>query len=96
MVVEIRPPLVADKGTVIERLVEEYGLRGVVFLGDDRTDVDAMRALKRLRDSGLACLAIGVAGDEAPDGLIEESDVLLPDPAAVAVFLERLAMTLSA
>jgi trehalose 6-phosphate phosphatase len=95
MVIEIRPPLKLDKGMVVERLVEEHGLRGAVFLGDDVTDVDAMMALKRLRGSGLSTLAIGVAGEEAPAGLVDESDLLLPDPQAVATFLKRLARLLS-
>ena len=95
MVIEIRPPLKLDKGIVVERLVEEHGLRGAVFLGDDVTDVDAMKALRRLRESGRGCLAIGVAGDEIPDGLVEESDLLLPGPPAVATFLEWLAYALS-
>ena len=80
-----------DKGTIVERLVKERDLRGVVFLGDDLTDVDGMKALKRLRTEGLASLAIGVAGEEAPPGLVNESDILLPDPQAVAAFLARLA-----
>lgn len=96
MVIEVRPPLKLDKGIVMERLVGEYGLRGAVFLGDDLTDIDAMRALRRLRESGLSALAIGVAGDEAPDELVGESDVLLPGPPAVATFLGALARALSA
>ena len=71
MVVEVRPSLALDKGTVIERLVEEHGLGGVVFLGDDLTDVDAMSALRRLREVGPATLGVGVAGDEVSGRLIE-------------------------
>ncbi len=95
MVIEIRPPLNLDKGVIIERLAEERHLRGVVFLGDDVTDIDAMKALRRLRESGLSALTIGVAGEEAPAGLVDESDLLLPDPQAVATFLERVAGLLS-
>jgi len=96
MVVEVRPPLSLDKGTVVEGLVQERELKGAVFLGDDVTDVDAVRALKRLRDSGLSCLSIGVAGDGMPDTLAGESDLLLPGPPAVAAFLEALARALFA
>jgi len=96
MVVEIRPLLTVDKGTVVERLVGEYKLRGVTYIGDDLTDIDAMRALARLHASGLAGVVIGVAGDEAPSDLVEESDVVLPDPTMVSMFLEQLASTMSA
>jgi trehalose 6-phosphate phosphatase len=96
MVIEVRPPLALDKGTVVEGLVLESCLRGAVFLGDDVTDVDAVLALKRMRECGLASLAIGVAGDGMPDALAAESDLLLPGPPAVAAFLEALARALSA
>lgn len=95
MVVEVRPPLAPNKGTVVEGLIREHGLRGAVFLGDDVTDVDAIRALKRLRDSGLGALAIGVAGDGMPDDLARESDLLLPGPMAVAAFLASLSNVLA-
>ena len=94
MVIEVRPPLALDKGTVVEGLVREHGLRGAVFLGDDVTDVDAVRALRRLREYGLLALAIGVAGDGMPDALAGESDLLLPGPVAVAAFLDALARAL--
>jgi trehalose 6-phosphate phosphatase len=95
MVIEVRPPLALDKGTVIEGLVRERGLKGTVFLGDDVTDVDAVLALKRMRECGFATLAIGVAGDDMPNALAAESDLLLPGPPAVAAFLEALARALS-
>jgi trehalose 6-phosphate phosphatase len=95
MVVEVRPPLALDKGTVVERLVRERGLRGAVFLGDDVTDVDAMRALRRLRNGGLSALAVGVAGEGMPAELRRESDTLLPGPPAVAAFLAELTNTLA-
>ncbi len=43
---ELRP-LGCDKGTIVERLFDELGDRTVVaYLGDDRTDEDAFRALQ--------------------------------------------------
>ena len=72
MVVEVRPKLPLDKGSVVKSLVGEHGLKSIVFLGDDRTDVDAMAALRELRP-GLSSLAIGVGGDEAPAELAETS-----------------------
>ncbi len=68
MVVEVRPPLAIDKGTVVRDLVREHGLRGIVYLGDDLTDVDAFRAVRELREEGeVLGLTAGVAGAEAPD-----------------------------
>ncbi len=91
MVVEVRPNLPLDKGSVVKSLVAVHRLKSVVFLGDDRTDIDAMAALRELRP-GLLSLAIGVGSDEAPAELAETSDTMLAGPSEVAVFLARLAI----
>jgi trehalose-phosphatase len=96
MVIEVRPPLPLDKGTVVEGLARERGLRGVVYLGDDITDIDAIRALKSLRVSGFITLGIAVGGQETPQALVAEADALLPDPQAAAEFLGSLDSLLSA
>jgi trehalose 6-phosphate phosphatase len=96
MVIEVSPALGIDKGTVVRSLVKERDLRGVVFIGDDATDINAMRNLQRLRRAGLQTLSIGVGGREAPDGLADTSDVLLPNPTSIASFLKTLAVKLSA
>jgi trehalose-phosphatase len=51
MVVEVRPPVAVDKGTAIYRLAGELGALGsggsLFFAGDDTTDEDAFRLLRR-------------------------------------------------
>jgi len=95
MVIEIRPPVQVDKGSVVATLVREYSLRGIVFVGDDLTDIDAMHALRRLsRETGLAVLSIGVGGNEAPAGMRAAADIVLPEPEAVASFLSCLSSRL--
>jgi trehalose 6-phosphate phosphatase len=95
-VVELRPPVDADKGRTLERVVREHSLRGVLCLGDDRTDVGAFRALRALRERGeVEGLAIGVGGEETPAELLAVADALLPGPYEVGVFLQRLAATLA-
>src|SRR5919202_4059168 len=49
-VVEARPPIRADKGTAVRRLVEEYEPEKALFIGDDATDLDAFRELEELRE----------------------------------------------
>jgi len=95
-VIEVRPPLAVDKGTVVRDLVREHDLRGIVYLGDDLTDVDAFRAVRELREEGkILGLTAGVGGAEAPDGLAGVSDILLPGPQAASRFLQALSQTLS-
>jgi trehalose 6-phosphate phosphatase len=52
LVVEVRPPVAVNKGTSLERLVAETGLNGVIYIGDDVTDVDAFRAVHSLSSRG--------------------------------------------
>lgn len=92
MVVNLRPPVPADKGTAVERLVRRWGLRGVLYLGDDLTDLDAFQALRSMRQSGECdALLVGVASPEAPPGLAEGADHLLNGVDAVESFLRDLA-----
>lgn len=93
MVVELRPPVAVNKGTAVRQLVEQFGLRSAVFIGDDHTDVDAFRMLHGLAASGEIgqALTIGVAGAETPPEVCASADVLLTGTAAVASFLTALA-----
>jgi trehalose 6-phosphate phosphatase len=92
LVVEVRPPVAVDKGTSLRELVTEYGLKGVVFLGDDVTDVDAFRALHALSSQGgFRGLALGVLGQNTPSDIEQEADLLLRGVPEVEELLQRLA-----
>lgn len=89
-VVNLLPPVVADKGTAVERLVKQHRLQGVVYLGDDVTDLDAFRALRALRASqGLETLAVGVCTSEGPASLASEADGCLEGVGAVTMLLRE-------
>lgn len=76
MVVEVRPPVDVNKGTALRDIVTRHELDAVVFIGDDTTDVDAMKSLRQLRSAGpLSGLSIGVLGPETPAAVRDESDL---------------------
>lgn len=77
LVVEIRPREVVTKGTAIRDLAREMGLSGVVYLGDDVTDVDAFRALRDLASPETATLSIGVVSAETNPIVAETADLLV-------------------
>ena len=78
LLVEIRPPVRIDKGTSLKQVVQENGLKGVICLGDDTTDVDAFRALHSLSSQGgYRGLALGVLGKDTPSEVEQEADLLL-------------------
>ena len=91
LVVELRPPVRVDKGTSLRELAEEHGLRGVVCLGDDTTDVDAFVALHALTAEGTCDgLAIGVLGDNTPEAVLREADLVARGVEEVEEILEWL------
>ncbi len=92
MVWEIRPPLEINKGVAARQLVQEHGLHGVIFLGDDRTDVDAFAVLRGLRECGeCATLNVGVAGPETPAAVREMADILVDGVPGIERLLAQLA-----
>jgi trehalose 6-phosphate phosphatase len=93
MIVEVRPVGLGDKGSAARTIVERFGLRGVVVLGDDATDLDMFRAVGELRGAGqlsAAIVGVGGAAGEVLPALVEACDVVLADPAEVAVLLDEL------
>ena len=91
LVVELRPPVNVDKGVAVEDVNRRRGLRGAIYLGDDRTDVDAFRALRRLDAAGVfQGIAVAVLHAEAPAGLGDEADVTLAGVEQVPGFLRWL------
>jgi trehalose 6-phosphate phosphatase len=96
MIVELRPALSLNKGTAIRDLVRELGLRGVVFFGDDVTDVDGFVALRALRDEGLAAtLSVGVLAAETPEVVARNVELCVHGVPACAATLLEIAARLS-
>ena len=78
LVVEVRPPIEVDKGTILADLVRRHALASALYLGDDQTDFDAFRELRRLTAEGVCRgVAIAVGHGEAPANLAGEADVVL-------------------
>ena len=85
-VLEIRPPVHADKGTAVEQMLDEAGLRRALYAGDDSTDADAFRALDALEVG----VRVAVSSDEAPSELTRLADLLVDSPADLLALLSRL------
>jgi trehalose 6-phosphate phosphatase len=93
MVLELRPPGV-DKGGALRGLVEELGVRTVVFAGDDLGDLAAFDAVDELRAQGLHGLLI-CSGSIEENALAERADVLVEGPDGVVALLRALAQMLA-
>ena len=51
-VLEVRPPMPLDKGRGIHWLLRDADLDAALYVGDDRTDLDAFRGLRELVEGG--------------------------------------------
>ncbi len=95
-VVDLLPPLAADKGSAVTALIQDYRLQAAVYLGDDRTDLAAFRALRAQRAGGaFKGLAVAVANPEMPVELGGEADFTVRGVSGVAEFLGRLVAAVS-
>ncbi len=95
MIFEVRPAPAVNKGTAIRELAQDLGLRGIVFFGDDVTDVDAFRALRELREAGAAAtLRVGVLGPDTSPAVLAEIDISVSGVPACAATLIALAARL--
>jgi trehalose 6-phosphate phosphatase len=85
-VLELRPPVDADKGTAVRGLLSERELGRALYAGDDSTDLDAFRGL----DGCEVAIRVAVVSGEAPPGLREAADVVVSSPAELLELLRRL------
>jgi len=92
-VLEVRPPVRVDKGTAVRDLLRDVGARVALYIGDDRTDADAWRALRRMRDEGSldGAVAIAVTSAEVPAEVREAADVEVDGPPGALDVLRLIA-----
>jgi trehalose 6-phosphate phosphatase len=65
-VIELRPRLGINKGTSVRSLVNRFRLEGLIYAGDDLTDVEAFEAVRDLRSGGrIEALSVAVRHEES-------------------------------
>ena len=64
-----------------------------MYIGDDRTDADAWRALRAMREEGAldAAVAVAVTSEEVPAEVREAADVEVAGPPGALAALALLA-----
>jgi trehalose 6-phosphate phosphatase len=92
-VLELRPVGGGGKDAAVAALLAIDGVKAAIYAGDDRTDLDAFRRLRELREGGEleTVICVGVASPEAPPELPEESDLIVDGPGGWLQVLESLA-----
>jgi trehalose 6-phosphate phosphatase len=85
-VLEIRPPVKADKGTAVRQLLTRAALSRALYAGDDTTDLDAFRGLEGLE----LAVRVAVASKEGPQELAERAELVVEGPEGVLDVLRLL------
>lgn len=91
-VLELRPVGGGGKDTAVAALLAMDGVVAAAYAGDDRTDLDAFRRLRELREEGKleTAVCVGVTSPEAPPELAEESDLTVGGPDGWLAILQSL------
>ncbi len=90
MVVELKPPVAADKGTVVATAAAD--LDAAWYFGDDVADLAAFAALDELagRVPGFTRVRVAIKHPELAGELAAAADLMVDSPAALADFLREL------
>jgi trehalose 6-phosphate phosphatase len=90
-ILELMPLGTPRKGDAVGSLVETEDLRAVLFAGDDVGDLDAFRALERLRSAGLWTCSVAAGGPEVSPSVVAAADLVVEGPGGVAGLLSAIA-----
>jgi trehalose-phosphatase len=85
-ILEVLPPVGSHKGTAVQHLIDERGLRRALAAGDDTTDIDSFAALDGLE----VAVRVAVASQESPQLLVESADVVVGSTDEFLALLRRL------
>jgi len=85
-ILEVLPPVGSNKGTAVQHLLEERGLRRALAAGDDTTDIDSFAALDGLE----VAVRVAVTSAEAPAALLDAADLVVESTEEFLTLLRRL------
>lgn len=85
---ELHPPIPVDKGTSVRRLAD--GCDTVAYVGDDVGDLPAFAMLDAMAEEGRSVVKIAAGGDELPESLASNADLVVPGPEAVVALFSPL------
>ncbi|MGC9517788.1 MAG: trehalose-phosphatase [Methanomicrobiales archaeon] len=89
--VEIRPPVAYNKGSILEKIIVDNNLKKVIYLGDDITDVDAFDKIKEMVSlNKIKGASIAVESEEVPEYVMDRADYLVNNVDQVGRFFQWL------
>jgi trehalose 6-phosphate phosphatase len=94
--IEVRTPLDINKGQALLQFMLRFGLQGMLFAGDDHTDLDAVLEIERLRQHGIDALAIAVQHNDTPPELFAHADITVRGVEGMVELLRKIVASLQA
>ena len=88
--IEVRVPLPINKGQALRTFAQRYELQGLLFAGDDRTDIDALLEIERLRLEGIKTLGIAVQHPDTLAELLTHADIVVQGVAGMVELLHKI------
>jgi len=90
-VVEIRTlQNITNKGEALRHFAQRLDLHGIIFAGDDRTDLDAILQIPNLRKQGIAALSIVVRHVDTLPSLLEHGDIIVQEVDGMVNLLRKI------
>jgi trehalose 6-phosphate phosphatase len=90
-VVEMVPADLPGKDSAVANLATARGLKGIVYLGDDVSDIAAFREIARRRRDGFPGLAVAVVDSETKEEVRSSADIVLLGVGEAEDFLAAIA-----
>ena len=84
--------MAVDKGQALRRFVEHFQARGVLFAGDDSTDLDAVLEVARLREEKkiVAGLSVVVQHADTLPAMLEHADIVVQEVEGMVRLLREM------
>jgi trehalose 6-phosphate phosphatase len=82
-VFELRPKIDVSKGTATHLLAGRLGVRGILCIGDDRTDIDMFHAVSASGKEGVSGRSVAVLSPEIAPDLLDAADYSVAGVAGV-------------
>jgi trehalose-phosphatase len=88
MIFEFKAALAINKGSALRSIVEENNLGALFYIGDDVTDISALKMIQNMRSEGqVRGYGIGVKSAEGNQAVIEAADYVAEGVEDVEAFL---------
>jgi trehalose 6-phosphate phosphatase len=88
---EIRPPVGDDKGSVLQKFIKENNIKKIIYIGDDINDVCAFKKLKELsKEQKILGVSVAVNSKEVPKHVKESANFYVENVQETFEFLKWL------